>query len=138
MKFIKRRMTKFINYVSPGYIGVPSRYYYKLLCGTPYHTSLYTNTFLWAPTSFPIIVHYNSRLLSCVVFLVFREIVTVIDNQDLFQGRNRGIIGNDFLKRPRRTRLCKLQKWFELIAGSVNVRQSAIDIVPPRRLFTRS
>ena len=36
MKIMKRRMTKFM---SPGYIGVPSRYYYKLLCGTPYPPS---------------------------------------------------------------------------------------------------
>ena len=29
-------MTKYINYVSPGYIDVPSKYYDNLLCGTPY------------------------------------------------------------------------------------------------------
>ena len=55
-------MTKFINYVSPGYIGFPSRYYYncydmcniniiisilsdfKLLCGTPYPNCAITSS----------------------------------------------------------------------------------------------
>ena len=44
IKSMKSRITKLINYVSPGYIGVPSRYYYKLLGGTPYYTSKYAST----------------------------------------------------------------------------------------------
>ena len=41
-------MTKFINYVSPGYINVPSRYCYKLLRGTFEAPSRYPANYITA------------------------------------------------------------------------------------------
>ena len=61
---MKRRMTKFINYVSPGCIRVPSRYCYKLLCGTPYLSGpVFFNTFFDTGTALSKLAKDGSCLL---------------------------------------------------------------------------